>query len=145
MKNQLTVRGMVIGAIGAVIITTSSMFVALKLSSLPWPIMFVALVSMFGLKAMGNTNLREINVTHTAMSAGAMVAGGLAFTLPGIWMLDPDADVNWLKLLLLTVGGVILGLIFTALIRKYFIVRNKLSYPMGQAAAETLKVGDQGG
>lgn len=145
MKNQLTVRGMVIGAIGAVIITTSSMFVALKLSSLPWPIMFVALVSMFGLKAMGNTNLREINVTHTAMSAGAMVAGGLAFTLPGIWMLNPDADVNWLKLMLLTVGGVILGLIFTALIRKYFIVRNKLAYPMGQAAAETLKVGDQGG
>ena len=145
MKNQLTVRGMVIGAIGAVIITTSSMFVALKLSSLPWPIMFVALVSMFGLKAMGNTNLREINVTHTAMSAGAMVAGGLAFTLPGIWMLDPDADVNGLKLLLLTVGGVILGLIFTALIRKYFVVKNNLSYPMGQAAAETLMIGDKGG
>lgn len=145
MKNQLTVRGMVIGAIGAVIITTSSMFVALKLSSLPWPIMFVALVSMFGLKAMGNTNLREINVAHTAMSAGAMVAGGLAFTLPGIWMLNPDAEVNGLKLLLLTVGGVVLGLIFTALIRKYFVVKNGLSYPMGQAAAETLKVGDEGG
>ena len=28
------------------------------------------------------------------MSAGAMVAGGLAFTIPGIWMLNPDADVN---------------------------------------------------
>ena len=33
------------------------------------------------LKAMGNTNLNEINVTHTAMSAGGMVAGGLAFTI----------------------------------------------------------------
>lgn len=145
MKKQLTVRGMVIGVVGAVILTTSSMFVALKLSSLPWPIMFVALVSMFGLKAMGNTNLREINVTHTAMSAGAMVAGGLAFTLPGIWMLNPDADVSGIKLLLLTVSGVVLGLIFTALIRKYFVVKNKLSYPMGQAAAETLKIGDEGG
>ena len=31
---QLTVRGMVIGAIGSVIITCSSMFIALKLSSL---------------------------------------------------------------------------------------------------------------
>ncbi|MBE6039293.1 MAG: peptide transporter, partial [Anaerofustis stercorihominis] len=145
MKNQLTVRSMVIGAIGAVIITTSSMFVALKLSSLPWPIMFVALVSMFALKAMGNTNLREINVAHTAMSAGAMVAGGLAFTLPGIWMLNPDADVEVVKLLVLTIGGVILGLIFTALIRKYFVVTKDLSFPMGQAAAETLKIGDAGG
>ncbi|MCQ4635935.1 OPT/YSL family transporter [Anaerovorax odorimutans] len=145
MKNQLTVRGVAIGAIGAVIITTSSMFVALKLSSLPWPIIFVALVSMFGLKALGNTNLREINVTHTIMSAGAMVAGGLAFTLPGIFILDPQAQVSTLKLLLLTFGGVALGLIFTALIRKYFVETKKLPYPMGEAAAETLKVGDRGG
>lgn len=145
MKDQLTVRGMVIGVIGVVIITTSSMFIALKLSSLPWPIIFVALVSMFCLKAMGNTNLREINVTQTAMSAGAMVAGGLAFTLPGIWMLDSDADVNWGKLLLLTLGGVVLGLIFTALIRKFYMDRQDMSFPMGEACAETLEAGDEGG
>lgn len=145
MGSQLTVRGVIIGVFGTVIITTSSMFVALKLSSLPWPIMFVALVSMFALKVMGNTNLKEINVTHTIMSAGAMVAGGLAFTLPGIWMLNPQANVSGCKLLLLTLGGVILGLIFTAFIRKYFVVKNNLSYPMGQAAAETLKIGDEGG
>lgn len=144
-SQQLTVRGMIIGSIGAVILTMSSMFVALKLSSLPWPIMFVALVSMFALKACGNTNINEINVTHTAMSAGAMVAGGLAFTIPGIWMLDPQADVSTACLLAVTVGGVILGLIFTSLIRKYFVVTKELPYPMGQAAAETLKIGDAGG
>ncbi len=144
-KEQLTARGLIIGSIGAIILTMSSMFVALKLSSLPWPIMFVALVSMFALKACGNTNINEINVTHTAMSAGAMVAGGLAFTLPGIWMLDKNADINPLTLIIITVGGVILGLIFTALIRKYFVVTKKLSYPMGQAAAETLIIGDAGG
>ena len=145
MKRQFTLRGMIIGSIGAVILTMSSMFVALKLSSLPWPIMFVALISMFALKACGNTNINEINVTHTAMSAGAMVAGGLAFTLPGIWMLNPDADVSPVTLLVITLGGVILGLIFTALIRKYFVVTKELPYPMGQAAAETLTVGDKGG
>lgn len=144
-REQFTVRGMIIGAIGAVILTMSSMFVALKLGALPWPIMFVALVSMFALKAMGNTNINEINVAHTAMSAGAMVAGGLAFTLPGIWMLNPDAEVNAVALFVITLGGVILGLIFTALIRKYFVVTKELPYPMGQAAAETLIVGDEGG
>ena len=64
-EKQLTVRGLIIGAIGSVILTMSSMFIALKLSSLPWPIMFVVLVSMFVLKLMGNTNLQEINVTQT--------------------------------------------------------------------------------
>ena len=145
MKNQLTVRGMVIGALGVVVITTSSMFIALKLSSLPWTIIFVALVSMFCLKAMGGTNLNEINVTQTAMSAGAMVAGGLAFTIPGIWMLNPDAEVDWLMLLVVTLGGTVLGLIFTALSRKHFIEMKDHSFPMGEACAETLETGDEGG
>lgn len=144
-KEQITARGLIIGSFGAIILTMSSMFVALKLSSLPWPIMFVALVSMFALKACGNTNINEINVTHTAMSAGAMVAGGLAFTLPGIWMLNPNAEIKPLTLIVITVGGVILGLIFTSLIRKYFVVTKELPYPMGQAAAETLIIGDAGG
>jgi uncharacterized oligopeptide transporter (OPT) family protein len=144
-KEQLTVRGMIIGVIGAIVLTMSSMYVALKLGALPWPIIFVALVSMFFLKLLGKSNINEINVTHTAMSAGAMTAGGLAFTLPGIFMLNPDADVSLLKLIVVVLGGVLLGLIFTALIRKYFVVTKELPYPMGQAAAETLIVGDEGG
>ncbi len=144
-KKQLTARGLIIGAIGSIILTMSSMFIALKLSSVPWPIMFVVLVSMFLLKLCGNTNLQEINVTQTAMSAGAMVAGGLAFTIPGIWILNPDADVSLGDLLAVTLGGVILGLIFTALFRKYFIVNRQLPFAMGQAAAETLNVSDRGG
>ena len=144
-KEQFTVRGMIIGAVGATVLTMSSMYVALKLGALPWPIIFVALVSMFGLKLLGNTNINEINVTHTAMSAGAMTAGGVAFTIPGIYMLNPDADLSMLTLFAVVLGGVILGLIFTALIRKYFVVTKELPYPMGQAAAETLIVGDEGG
>lgn len=144
-KDQFTVRGMLIGAAGAAILTMSSMYVALKLGALPWPIIFVALVSMFCLKTWGNTNINEINVTHTAMSAGAMTAGGLAFTVPGIYMLNPEADLSMITLFAVVLGGVILGLIFTALIRKYFVVTKDLPYPMGQAAAETLIVGDEGG
>lgn len=142
---QLTLRGMVIGVIGCIIITCSSMFIALKLSSLPWPIMFVALFSMVLLKAMGNTNLNEINVAQTAMSAGAMVAGGIAFTIPGIYIMNPNATVSALQLTVITLGGVILGLIFTALIRKYFIETEALPYPMGEACADTLVAGDEGG
>lgn len=144
-KEQLTLRGLIIGAIGAIIITTSSMYVALRMGALPWPTIFVAVMSMTILKAMKNTNLNEINVTHTAMSAGGMVAGGLAFTIPGIWMLNKNADVSFLALLIVTLSGTILGVIFTALIRKYFIEGEKLPFPMGIAASETVLAGDEGG
>ncbi|MDR1573766.1 MAG: OPT/YSL family transporter, partial [Clostridiales Family XIII bacterium] len=142
---QFTLRAVVIGCLGCVVLTMSSMYVALKLGALPWPIIFVALTSMFLLKLLGHTNLNEINVAHTVMSAGAMTAGGLAFTMPGLFMLDKGARLDMLQLLLVVLGGVVLGLIFTALIRKYFIVSKDLAYPMGQAAAETLLVGDEGG
>lgn len=144
-REQFTLRAVLIGAAGSVILTCSSMFVALKASALPWPIMFVALVSMFGLKALGNTNVSEINVAHTAMSAGSMVAGGLAFTLPGIFMLNSGADINVWHIMLITLGGTILGLIFTSLLRKHFIDDAKMPYAMGQAAAEVVSVGDEGG
>ncbi|MDR2771727.1 MAG: OPT/YSL family transporter [Clostridiales Family XIII bacterium] len=142
---QFTLRAVLIGCFGCVILTMSSMYVALKLGALPWPIIFVALSSMFLLKLLGHSNLNEINVTHTIMSAGAMTAGGLAFTVPGVFMLDREAQLDMPRLLLVVLGGVVLGLIFTAVLRKYFIVSKALAYPMGQAAAETLIAGDAGG
>lgn len=144
-KEQFTTRAIITGIIGAVILTCSSMFVALKASSLPWPIMFVVLVSMFGLKALGNTNPNEINIAHTTMSAGSMVAGGLAFTIPGIFIINNDAQVSMVDMMVVTVGGTILGLIFTSLLRHHFIETAEMPYAMGQAAAEVVIVGDEGG
>ncbi len=95
IKGQLTLRGILIGCVGCVVITAASAYTALKMGALPWPIVFAAIVSLFFLKALGHgkASLNEANVTHTVMSAGAMVAGGLAFTIPGIWMLGYADDV----------------------------------------------------
>ncbi len=144
-KEQLTPRSIIIGALGSVVITTSSVYVALRMGALPWPTIFVAILSLAILKALGKTNLNEINVTHTAMSAGGLIAGGLAFTIPGIWMINKDAEVSFLSLLMVTLAGAILGVIFTAIIRRHFIEKEKLPFPMGIASAETLLAGDEGG
>ncbi|NPV43904.1 MAG: peptide transporter [Firmicutes bacterium] len=144
-KEQLTIRSVVLGMLGAVIITASSTYVALRMGALPWPTIFVAILSLTILKALGKTNINEINVTHTAMSAGGLVAGGLAFTIPGIWMVNPDAKVSFFTLIVITLCGTVLGLIFTGLIRKHFIEGERLPFPMGIAASQTLIAGDEGG
>jgi putative OPT family oligopeptide transporter len=145
LGQQLTLRAIILGSLGSVIITASSTYVALRMGALPWPTIFVAILSMTVLKVLGNTNINEINVTHTAMSAGGLVAGGLAFTIPGLWMLDRDASVGFTTLAVIALCGTILGLIFTALIRKHFIEGEKLPFPMGIAASQTLIAGDEGG
>lgn len=140
MQNNraLKLRSFVIGLIGLIIITSSSMYVALRMGALPWPTIFVTVVSVAILSRFKNYSLQEINVTHTMMSAGAMVAGGLAFTLPGIWILNPAATVSVSSILTLTIAGSLLGTVFTIIARQRYIVEEELPYPMGQAAYNTL-------
>lgn len=145
LRGQLTLRGCVIGLVGCIVITASSVYTALKLGALPWPIVFAAIISLFFLRALGSRSLNEANVTHTIMSSGAMVAGGLAFTIPGAWMLGLADEISIPEILVVTLGGVALGLVCTGLLRRYFIEEARLEFPMGIAAAETLKAGSAGG
>lgn len=147
IKGQLTLRGTIIGSIGCIVITAASVYTALKLGALPWPIVFAAIISLFFLKAIGKgkVSLNEANVTHTIMSAGAMVAGGLAFTIPAAWMLGYASEVSIFDMLVIALAGVILGLVCTALLRRHFIEEANLEYPIGEAAAQTLIAGNSGG
>lgn len=147
---QLSLRSLIFGALGSCVITASSMYVALRMSALPWPTIFVAVLSMALLKLFGKTTNNEINITQTAMSAGAMVAGGLAFTLPGLWMMgiwkgSTNFSDNYIKVLLIASAGMLLGTVTSYILRYRFIVKNALPYPIGLAAAETIKAGDEGG
>lgn len=145
IKGQLTLRGAIIGTLGCIVITASSAYTALKLGALPWPIVFAAVISLFFLKLLGRTSLNEANVTHTIMSAGAMVAGGLAFTIPGAWMLGLADQIGWGQIVAVALAGTALGLVSTALIHKHFMVDAPLEFPTGTAAAETLKATQAGG
>lgn len=147
---QLTLRSLILGAAGSAIITASSMYIALRMGALPWPTIFVAVLSMTVLKLLGNTNLREISIAQTAMSAGAMVAGGMAFTLPGLWITGvwSGATVladHWWEVLAIALAGMILGALLTWWLRPRYIEQGSLPYPIGKAAAQTLLAGDQGG
>ncbi|NLW49096.1 MAG: peptide transporter [Firmicutes bacterium] len=147
---QLSLRSLIFGALGSILITASSMYVALRMSALPWPTIFVAVLSMALLKALGKTTLNEINITQTAMSAGAMVAGGLAFTLPGLWIngiWEGQAYTTgrlW-QVIGIALAGVILGSVLTWFLRQRFIDHEALPFPIGKAAADTIVVGDAGG
>ena len=144
-RGQISAAGILIGCIGCVIITASSVYTALKMGALPWPTIFTSITALVLLRALGHTSLNEANVTQIIMSAGSMVAGGLAFTIPGIWMLGSGQDVSWIEMLGVALAGTLLGLVCTALIRRRFVEESDLEYPIGTAAAETLMASRAGG
>ncbi len=143
----LTLRALIWGALGSALLTASSLYVALRMGALPWPTVFASIAAMSILKLMGNTNLNEINVTQTAMTAGAMIAGGMAFTLPGLWAEGqaPQLSSFFLPVLLIALAGLCLGLALTWYWRPMLLEQRKLPFPIGMAAAETIKSGDAGG
>ena len=144
-RGQLSPVGIAIGCLGCVIITASSVYTALKMGALPWPTIFTSIVALFPLRAFGHRSLNEANVTQIVMSAGSMVAGGLAFTIPGIWMLGLADEVSWVEMLAVALSGTLLGLVCTAAIRRRFVDESNLEYPIGTAAAETLMATQTGG
>ena len=144
-RGQLSPVGIAIGCLGCVIITASSVYTALKMGALPWPTIFTSIVALFLLRAFGHRSLNEANVTQIVMSAGSMVAGGLAFTIPGIWMLGLAGEVSWVEMLVVALSGTLLGLVCTAAIRRRFVDESDLEYPIGTAAAETLMATETGG
>lgn len=145
LRGQLSFAGILIGCIGCVIITASSVYTALKMGALPWPTIFTSITALVLLRALGHTSLNEANITQVIMSAGSMVAGGLAFTIPGIWILGLADEVSWQEMLAVALAGTLLGLVCTALIRKRFVEDSDLEYPIGTAAAETLLASTAGG
>ena len=141
----LSPLGIAIGVVGCVIITASSVYTALKMGALPWPTIFTSISALVLLRAFGRRSLNEANVTQIIMSAGSMVAGGLAFTIPGIWMLGYADEVSWVQMLLVALSGTLLGLVCTALIRRRMVEESDLEFPIGMAAAETLTASQAGG
>ncbi|NLC25488.1 MAG: peptide transporter [Fastidiosipila sp.] len=153
---NFSVKALFLAIFGSILMTASSMYVALRMSALPWPTVFVAVLSLSLMRVFKNKDLRETNIASTGMSAGAMVAGGLAFTLPGlfmsgVWTIPDNATGSTLLgeygliILIVALIGVVLGTLLCALYRKRAIEQLKLPYPIGQASAETLKAGHEGG
>ena len=145
LRGQISAAGIIIGCIGCAIITASSVYTALKMGALPWPTIFTSITALVLLRALGRSSLNEANVTQIIMSAGSMVAGGLAFTVPGLWMLGMADRASWVEMLGVALAGTLLGLACTALIRRRFVEDSGLEYPIGTAAAETLMASRAGG
>ncbi len=143
MEKHLSTKALIVSAVGSFLVSMSSIYIALKMGALPWPTVFAALFSMFILKFF-KASLHEINVAHTGISAGGLVAGGLAFTIPALWVLG-KGSMGYKSVILAAAIGSALGVGMTMSTRREYVVNQNLPFPMGIAAAETLKAGDEGG
>ena len=137
---ELTIRGMILGALITVIFTASNVYLGLKVgltfsSSIP-----AAVISMAILRMFKDSNILENNMVQTQASAAGTLSA-IIFILPGLLMLGYWQGFPFWQTLLLCGCGGSLGVLFTIPLRRAMVVTSDLPYPEGRAAAEILKVG----
>ena len=138
---ELTLRGMVLGALITVLFTASNVYLGLKVgmtfaSSIP-----AAVISMAVLKFFKDSSILENNMVQTqASSAGTL--SSVIFVLPGLLMMGYWQDFPFWQTVLICGAGGTLGVLFTIPLRRAMVVNSDLPYPEGVAAAEILKAGN---
>ena len=140
---ELTLRGMVLGALITLVFTASNVYLGLKVgltfaSSIP-----AAVISMAVLRFFPGHNILENNMVQSQASAAGTIST-VIFVLPGLLMIGYwQGFPFWLTTVVCCAGG-FLGVIFTIPLRRVMVVNSDLPYPEGVAAAEILKAGDGG-
>ncbi|WP_288848141.1 OPT family oligopeptide transporter [Mitsuokella jalaludinii] len=137
---ELTVRGMLLGALLTVIFTASNVYLGLKVGLTFSSAIPAAVISMAVLKMAKNSNILENNMVQTQASAAGTLSA-IIFIIPGMLMIGYWQGFEFWQTLLVSTCGGCLGVLFTIPLRRAMVVHSDLAYPEGVAAAEILKVG----
>jgi putative OPT family oligopeptide transporter len=137
---ELTLRGLVLGALITTVFTAANVYLGLKVgltfaSSIP-----AAVISMAVLSLVRNSSILENNIVQTVASAAGTLSA-IIFVLPGLVIIGWWTGFPFWQSFFICVSGGILGVLFTIPLRRALVTHSNLPYPEGVAAAEVLKVG----
>ena len=136
-------RAIIIGSLLSVLVALYSSYAGLKIGGVYWPMVTTAVVCMALVKFIGGKDKNETNVMQTTASTGGLLAAGVIFTIPALFMLG--LQVSAMEIMLVSLAGGLLGLLFVYPLREEMIIKEKLAYADGAAAAAIINAGDKGG
>lgn len=148
---ELTVTSIIIGALLAVLFGGANAYLGLRVGMTVSASIPAAVISMGIIRVLlRRDSILENNMVQTIGSAGESLAAGAIFTMPALFMWAAEsgsADPSLLEISLIALCGGILGVLFMIPLRSALIVQEhgKLPYPEGQACAEVLLAGEEGG
>ena len=148
---EFTVVSVILGAILAVVFGGANAYLGLRVgmtvsASIPAAVLSMGIIRFI----LKRDSILENNMVQTIGSAGESVAAGAIFTLPALfmWANEGLCDVpSLIEIGLIALCGGVLGVLFMVPLRSALIVQEHgtLAYPEGQACAEVLIAGEEGG
>ncbi len=137
---EMTLRGIILGALITVVFTAANVYLGLKVGLTFASAIPAAVISMALLRHFKGSNILENNMVQTQASAAGTLSS-VIFILPGLLMLGYWTGFPFWQTALICAAGGILGVLYTVPLRRVMVVQSNLPYPEGVAAAEVLKLG----
>ncbi len=148
---ELTVTSIVMGVLLAVIFGAANAYLGLRVgmtvsASIPAAVIAMGVIRVI----MRKNSILESNVVQTIGSAGESLAAGAIFTMPALFLWAAEGVMDkpgLIEITLIALIGGLLGVFFMVPLRTALIVREHgiLPYPEGQACAEVMLAGEEGG
>ena len=148
---ELTVTSIIMGVILAVVFGAANAYLGLRVgmtvsASIPAAVIAMGVIRVI----MRKNSILESNLVQTIGSAGESLAAGAIFTLPALFLWASEGVMekpSLLEITLIALLGGLLGVFFMIPLRNALIVREHgtLPYPEGQACAEVMLAGEEGG
>jgi len=148
---EFTPTSIVLGVILAVVFGGANAYLGLRVgmtvsASIPAAVISMGIIR----KILRKDSILENNMVQTIGSAGESVAAGAIFTLPALFLWAKEwgtSSPSLVEIAVISFIGGALGILFMVPLRKALIVQEHgtLPYPEGQACAEVLVAGEEGG
>lgn len=148
---ELTVTSVIMGILLSVIFGAANAYLGLHVgmtvsASIPAAVIAMGVIRVI----MRKNSILESNIVQTIGSAGESLAAGAIFTLPALFLWASEGTMDkpgLIEITLIALIGGLLGVFFMVPLRNALIVREHgvLPYPEGQACAEVLLAGEEGG
>ena len=148
---ELTITSIVMGIILAVVFGAANAYLGLRVGMTVSASIPAAVISMGVIRViMKKNSILESNLVQTIGSAGESLAAGAIFTLPALFLWATEGVMDKpgiLEITIISLIGGLLGVFFMVPLRNALIVKEHgiLPYPEGQACAEVLLAGEEGG
>lgn len=148
---EFTVTSILIGILLAIIFGAANAYLGLRVgmtvsASIPAAVISMGIIRII----LRKDSILENNLVQTIGSAGESVAAGAIFTLPALFLWAKEGLIDspsMITIFLIALVGGLLGVAFMVPLRQALIVEEHgvLPFPEGQACAEVLLAGEQGG
>jgi len=150
---EATAKAIILGALISIVFGAANAYLGLKLGMTVSASIPAAVISMAVLRSLfRKVTVLENNIVQTIGSAGESLAAGVIFTIPAFFIWNETLpgfhhEVSQMQIVLLSLLGGALGILFMIPLRKYLVEREHetLAFPEGTACAEIIVAGDEGG